>query len=201
MENNELEFWKDIPSTRGVYQASSAGRIRITVSRHNIQSGALIAQSPVRDGYLASAINTDNDKTTARTASVAGLVAEAFIGPRPDGHQINHIDGCIWNNSVDNLEYVTCFANIRHSIEVLGYTRKGELNPSASIVEADVLHIRHEVERGATYRGLAKHYKLSVPQVSRIARGLSWTEVGGPIVVGPKKGGRPKNADRGNLLL
>lgn len=38
---------------------------------------------------------------------VHDLVAAAFIGPRPDGHDIIHLDGEPANLHVDNLAYVT----------------------------------------------------------------------------------------------
>lgn len=35
------------------------------------------------------------------------LVADAFLGPRPPGLVINHIDSNPANNRADNLEYIT----------------------------------------------------------------------------------------------
>lgn len=40
------------------------------------------------------------------------LVAEAFIGPRPDGLEVHHIDHDRMNPRVDNLEYVTHQENV-----------------------------------------------------------------------------------------
>lgn len=40
------------------------------------------------------------------------LIALAFIGPRLDGLQIDHIDGNKLNNTPANLRYVTCHENI-----------------------------------------------------------------------------------------
>ena len=43
------------------------------------------------------------------------LVAEHFIGERPEGFDINHIDRNKLNNSVKNLEYCTHKENMRHA--------------------------------------------------------------------------------------
>lgn len=48
------------------------------------------------------------------------LVAEHFLEPRPDGHEVNHIDGNKANNQVSNLEWKTKSQNILHSYRVLG---------------------------------------------------------------------------------
>lgn len=52
--------------------------------------------------------------TGAKHFSVHSLVAEAFIGPRPEGLQVNHKDENKLNNQVENLEYVTPKENSNH---------------------------------------------------------------------------------------
>ena len=47
---------------------------------------------------------------------VHSLVCEAFIGPKPDGHEINHKDGIKAHNGVENLEYCTRSENAAHAI-------------------------------------------------------------------------------------
>ena len=49
------------------------------------------------------------------------LVALAYIGPKPKGYQVNHIDLDSLNNSVSNLEYITPSENISHSLEMRGF--------------------------------------------------------------------------------
>ena len=45
--------------------------------------------------------------------SVHRMVAEVFLGPCPDGHEVDHIDGNKQNNSLSNLQYLTKEENIR----------------------------------------------------------------------------------------
>lgn len=55
-----------------------------------------------------------------RSVGMHRLVAAAFIGPCPDGLEVNHKDGDKKNNRVENLEYVTHRENILHARDVLG---------------------------------------------------------------------------------
>lgn len=50
----------------------------------------------------------------SRSYNVHVLVAETFIGPRPDGMQIDHIDRDGTNNHVSNLRYVTPAENVNN---------------------------------------------------------------------------------------
>jgi len=45
-------------------------------------------------------------------------VAKNFIGKRPEGLVINHIDGNKFNNDPSNLEYYTPAENVAHSIKM-----------------------------------------------------------------------------------
>ena len=47
------------------------------------------------------------------THYVHALVVAAFIGPRPDGHDIIHLDGDPANLHADNLAYITRSERVR----------------------------------------------------------------------------------------
>jgi hypothetical protein len=53
-----------------------------------------------RTGYYKVGVNHH------KTRSVHSLVAETFLGNRPNGYDIDHKDGNKLNNSVENLHYV-----------------------------------------------------------------------------------------------
>lgn len=53
----------------------------------------------------------------AVTRSVHSLVAEAFLGPRPEGQEVRHLDGNGMNNDVSNLVYGTRQQNQRDRVE------------------------------------------------------------------------------------
>lgn len=52
-----------------------------------------------------------------RDVSIHCLVLEAFIGPRPDGHQASHLDGDRTNNRLDNMRWETRSQNNRRKYQ------------------------------------------------------------------------------------
>lgn len=64
-----------------------------------------------RNGYLMTTlIGYDGGKCPV---VLHRMVAKYFLGERPDGMTVNHIDGDHWNNRADNLEYTSLADNIR----------------------------------------------------------------------------------------
>jgi len=66
----------------------------------------------VTNGYHHVKLSRDN---RVAQRSIHALVAEAFLGPRPDGYEINHMDGLKTNNRPENLEYTTRQGNADHA--------------------------------------------------------------------------------------
>lgn len=103
-----------------------------------------LARSKRKDrpqGYLSVEVN-------GKSFSVHRLVAFAFIPNPLNKPQVNHIDGDIHNNSVDNLEWVTQSENSKHAIEVLkrkpsygGRGRKGYKDPSTLELYSKINHL------------------------------------------------------------
>lgn len=114
------EIFKDIKGYEGLYQVSNLGRVRSLAKKagfHN-RKDKIIKNHITRYGYNLNHLCKNG---IVYYISTHRLVAEAFI-PNPENKpQINHIDGNRTNNSVDNLEWVTCSENIRHKFDVLGY--------------------------------------------------------------------------------
>lgn len=65
-------------------------------------------------GYLRVLLRRDDGRRIFR--DIHRLVAEAFIGPCPEGHQVRHMDGNRTNSVLSNLTYGTCRDNQLDSI-------------------------------------------------------------------------------------
>jgi len=118
----ESELWRWVPGYEGSYEVSNRGRVRSVdrlVSYYNWRAKSVIAHKvkgrllqPGRasHGYLTVSLGRGNSKT------IHSLVAEAFIGPKPEGCEILHDDGSRDNNHVSNLRYGTRSENNLDSI-------------------------------------------------------------------------------------
>lgn len=92
------ETWKSCPSFPK-YQASNYGRVR----RFGKASDKTLQQRVIQQGYAVVTISISG-KTFVRMVHV--LVLDAFVGPKPHQHFVQHIDGDKLNNTLDNLRYV-----------------------------------------------------------------------------------------------
>jgi hypothetical protein len=143
-------------------------------------------------GYLRVAMSRGGKRVDRL---VHQMVAEAFLGPRPDGLQVNHISGHKAENGVENLEYVTPSQNIRHAYGAGLRTplpaktpkqrrwrfavpwTQGESHGLATITEKDVKEIRRLYADGVRNVQIAAILGISKNVVSDVACGRSWKHV------------------------
>ena len=135
------EVWKPIDLVDGMYEVSNLGRVR-SVDRVIIRSdgrrrtckGKMLKLTTTRKGYNVAQMQV---RGSYKPKMVHRLVANAFIGPCPDGMEVNHIDENRGNNRADNLEYLTHRENLAYgqrcekhnkavSKPVVQYTLSGE---------------------------------------------------------------------------
>jgi hypothetical protein len=95
------EEWRDVAGSKA--QVSSLGRYRSS-------RGIVTTPSVGASGYCR--VEIDGKKRLIHI-----LVYEAFVGPIPEGEEIDHGDGDPSNNCVTNLESVTHAENVRRSFE------------------------------------------------------------------------------------
>ncbi len=124
-------------------------------------------------GYLALSLGTRKKRLTKK---VHAIVAETFLGPRPDGKHINHKDGDKLNNRVSNLEYVTHSQNTLHAYKLGLMTSRGERNSAAKLTEEQAKEIKYDTSGTAPVL-LAKRYGVSRSTVYNITSGCTWKHI------------------------
>lgn len=103
--------------------------------------------------------------------TVHTLVAETFIGPRPEGQQVRHLDGVRWNNNAWNLEYGTAVQNASDR-NYHGNTKRGENNGNSRLSDDAADEIRTiYASRRISQRQLARRFSISQAQVNNIVQG------------------------------
>ncbi len=149
MQTKEIEIWLDIPNLPK-YQASCLGDIR---RKYDVNNKVKLYKDPNR-GYLKVYLIDGDGKPSQK--AVHYFIALTFLGVRPVGLEIDHIDGVKTNNRADNLEYVTHAENIRRATELgLQKPRVGSLNGMAKLTEKDVEEIRAHAANSSREAGRA----------------------------------------------
>ena len=105
------EVWKPVPEYEGIYEISNFGNV------NSIRNGERFPRklNTVTHYTSFSAKKLPHHKTQ-KCFYIHRLVAELFIGERPEGHIIRHLDGNKRNNHVSNLAYWTVAENIADTI-------------------------------------------------------------------------------------
>lgn len=99
--NVSPEEWRSVPGLENLVEVSTRGRVR------NPRLGRVLAGSRSL-GYLHVRLSVGGVR---RDFTVHELVALAFHGPRPAGHDVDHIDHDRANNAPENLRYLTASQN------------------------------------------------------------------------------------------
>lgn len=105
------EIWQSIDGYEGMYEVSDLGRVRSLdrVDRRGRQwVGKVLSPKVEKYGHLHVALSKDSEKTQI---NIHRLVMNAFVGPRPAGMEVRHLDGNPKNNAVSNLAYGTTSEN------------------------------------------------------------------------------------------
>jgi hypothetical protein len=170
---NQLDFdfqeeqWTPVVGFELFYRVTDFGQ----VGRVN---GKILKPGLSPRGYLT--VSLYNGKGKSRTMKVHKLVAEAFLGPRPPGKEVNHKNGIKTDNRVSNLEYVSSGDNQRHAYRIglrTASPRKGEQHWKHKLTSEDIKEIR-SLKGAMTQRAIARKFNVSEPHISLIMNGKAW---------------------------
>lgn len=168
----ENEIWRAVVA--GFYEVSNHGRIRRVKPGRRTRPGRILRPTLLPIGYESVLL-------LKRRRYIHDLVAEAFLGPRPDGFVVDHVDGNKRNNQPSNLEYVTRAENNRRAC-ALGLLPPppvywGKENPNAKLDEDSVKEIRIRRANGESLSTLADRFGVSETTISQVALGRAWTHI------------------------
>lgn len=174
-----MEKWLPVVGYEGAYEVSNLGGVRSldrTVWQPNRGKnirlkGRVLKPALNNHGYPFVQL-CSGSRDAQKQAYVHHLVAAAFIGPRPVGHEVCHRDNDPGNPAEINLRYDTHQGNHLDRIEHGTHTR-GEDNGGAKLTAAKVLEIRSKM--GSTsYNQIAKLFGVSAALVGMIDRRERW---------------------------
>lgn len=164
------EVWRTVAGFEGVYEVSSAGRVK-SLSR-NAKSGRfkgrILRPAPTPSGYLAVVID-------GKTTAVHKLVLETFRGPRPPGADGCHNDGSRTNNQVENLRWDTRAGNMADTA-IHGTRLEGERHPFARLSKSDVLAIL-ALRGKRSMQSIADEYGVAPGTIQCIYDGRTWKHI------------------------
>lgn len=126
----ELKF-KPIPSFDNMYEINENGTIlRNVKTKKNLT--IFLDKHHSKTGYYATFINF---KGIVRRLMIHIAVAEAWIGPRPEGMEVDHRDRNPHNNDYRNLRYVTHSEQMKNRILSNKIIEQGKANCRKYLVE------------------------------------------------------------------
>lgn len=103
----EVEEWRPAVGYEGLYEVSSLGRVK---SFWRSPQGVILRTSKHPYGYPQLALSSASGVKTKH--AVHALVAAAFLGQRPPGEEVRHLDGDPGNPRRTNLAYGTHSENM-----------------------------------------------------------------------------------------
>ncbi len=180
--------WRQFGDTN--YDVSDTGLVRRRKTvRKGWEAGSLVKTPLGSAGYPKTRLVVCG--ITQRDFHVHELVALLFIGPRPVGKVVNHIDADRQNNHVENLEYVSQGENIRHARSMgrlaTGQrhgrhtmpenSARGERTNTAVLTVDDVLEIRKRRASGLFMNEIAAQFGVCTSSVFNIISGKTWRHV------------------------
>jgi len=158
-----------------VYEISNLGRLKNIREANATFVGKILKPKIRRDGYVEFCLCRNNVR---KMILAHQLVATSFIGPYPNGMEINHIDGDKANNYLNNLEYVTRSENLCHAFRIDLRSLRGDNHSHNILVEKDIPEIRMLLNEGdLSEREIGLMYGVKRSTIHNIRTKHSWSWV------------------------
>lgn len=175
-----MEEWRAISGWEGFYEVSDEGRVR-SLDRVGHRNG-----HPARfRGRILAACIGKNGYRTVQLCSPEGqnrhyvhrLVAFAFFGECPSGHEVCHQNGTRSDNRKINLRYGTHQSNCddmrTHGTSVKFHPKlRGEKNGCSKLTDEEVHYIRRNPELTLTHLG--ELFGVHRTSIHHVRTGKNW---------------------------
>jgi hypothetical protein len=159
----------------GLYEISNLGNVRAPAKID--MSGRprklrYLGKHKTEDGYVKAMLSING---ISKLKTIHRLVYQTFVGPIPDGYEINHINGIRDDNRVENLNILTHLQNIEYSRDVLkpNYASYG----SRKISDDQVRLVRELHKNRVSIKHICLHIGLKKSQILNIVSGKSWSHI------------------------
>lgn len=168
--NTPDEVWKPIPNYESFYEISNHGRVVVIKN-----DGRYFRKLNYATPYPCISVR-DIDGSGQKSLYVHKLVAKLFIGERPSGLVIRHLDGNRLNNHVSNLAYGTPRENyddtVKHKVHA-GANNSRALLTERSVKAIKILNKDFNLDK----YDLAKAFDVSQATIHAILTGRNWKDV------------------------
>lgn len=179
--DKQPEIWRAIAGFEGAYEVSDLGRVRsldrsvecatkLGNRQIKVLKGRILSAKPLP--YPSVMLSLDNKPIRRR---VHVLVADAFLGPRPEGLDVCHNNGVKTDNRASNLRYDTAAANSADAQDQGSFMR-GDAHVNAKIGPIMVIAIR-QLAKSYKHSTLADMTGLSQTVVSDIIARRAWKHI------------------------
>lgn len=169
-----MEEWRDAVGYGGKYMVSSLGRVRSMPTKYHPRVTILSPYIVGRGKYRVVHLSGGGDSGRARR-TVHSLVAEAFLGPRPDGKVVCHRNGNTGDNRKSNLRYDTQSNNLLDRKQHGTYS--SEAHGMAKLTARKVRVIRAKLSRGVKPPTLSAEYGVTRETIYLIRDRKIWRDL------------------------
>lgn len=173
------ERWLPVVGSDNRYEVSDQGRVRSLYSKTGLRKEPLLMSNRASGNWYPkiSICMGDGSKTMRNLHS---LVSEAFLGPRPKGMEVRHLNGQKNDNRLENLVYGTPKENQAdkrlHGTQPLGPTHPLS---KLSYIKAEAVRELYATGRFG-YSDLADVFEVGSGSIRKIISGGTWRDEDAP---------------------
>ena len=177
----EQEIWREIPGFEGYYAVSNIGRVKSA-------ERAFIDKNGRKTRYRSKILKVGSGKTSpylvtnlcinnvAKKYLIHRLVAMSFLPNWESDCEINHIDGNVYNNNINNLEMCTRKENFKHSIDNKLKNDSGQFSSNAKLSNIDAERIRKLNALGVMQKDLATVFNVHKQTINNIVNLITYRQ-------------------------